>query len=265
MRITIVRGVTSITRFLPWAKKEAPHYGFPEGTRIYAIGDVHGCLELLKRLEERIMHSARDCGLNVGIIFLGDYIDRGPDSAGVIEYLSRGEFAGWPTRFLIGNHEDFLLEALNEPPLIREWLRWGGLATLASYRVALPQMSDIAERDHIIADALRSALPAHHRHFLEGLEISIRLGDYLFVHAGLRPGKALSRQSRHDMLTIREPFLSNSRSLPCRVVHGHSVAFEAQTTPFRIGVDTGAYATGRLSSALIEAGRSEILTVFAKK
>lgn len=265
VRIAVLRGVTSITKFLPWKKREEPNYSFPQGTRIYAIGDVHGCLDLLKRLEERIMLSARDCRLNMGVVFLGDYIDRGPDVAGVIEHLAHGNFAGLPTRFLLGNHEDILLAALDEPPLIREWLRWGGLATLASYRVALPQVRDPAQRDQLIVEAMRAALPAHHRDFLEGLEVSIQLGDYLFVHAGIRPGRPLARQSRSDMISIREPFLSSAKLLPCRVVHGHSVAFDVQSTPFRIGIDTGAYATGRLSSVLIETDRSEILTVSAEK
>ena len=260
-----MRGVTGITKIRSFFRREEPVYDFPENTRIYAIGDVHGCLDPLKRLEERIMQSARDCRLNMGVIFLGDYIDRGPDVAGVLEYLSKGDFAGLPTRFLMGNHEDILLEALHEPPLIREWLRWGGLATLASYRVAMPQGSDPVERDQLIAEAIDAAMPSHHRDFLERLEVSIQLGDYLFVHAGIRPDRPLHKQSRHDMLTIREAFLRSSRPLPCRVVHGHSISFEAQTTPRRIGIDTGAYATGRLSSVLIEAGRTEILGVGPEK
>lgn len=260
-----MRDVTGITKFRSFFRKEVPQFSFPEGTRIYAIGDVHGCLDLLKRLEERIIDSARDCGLNAGVIFLGDYIDRGPDVAGVIEHLSRGNFAGLPTRFLLGNHEDIFIEAMAEPPLIREWLRWGGLATLASYRVMLPKISDPVERDQIIADAISAALPSHHRAFFDRLEVSVQLGDYLFVHAGIRPGRSLERQSRHDMLSIREPFLSSSKVLPCRVVHGHSVAFDVQTTPCRIGIDTGAYATGRLSSVMIETDHIEILTVNAEK
>lgn len=256
-----MRLVTAVTRIRSLFKSEMPQFRLPDGIRIYAIGDVHGCSELLKRLEERIMLSARDCGLNMGVIFLGDYIDRGPDSAGVIEHLSGGRFAGLPAGFLLGNHEDILLEALAEPPLVREWLRWGGMATLASYGVALPNILDPVERDRAIAWAMSEALPPHHRAFLEKLEISLRVGDYLFVHAGIRPGRLLSKQSRHDMLTIREPFLSSAKPLPLRVVHGHSVAFEAQVTPYRIGIDTGAYATGRLSAILLEADRYEILSV----
>lgn len=259
-RIAAVRDVMAITKFLSRFKRREPHYRFPDGIRIYAIGDVHGCLEPLKRLEEMIMLSARDCGLNVGVIFLGDYIDRGPDVAGVVEHLSRGDFAGLPTRFLMGNHEEIFIEAMTQPGLIRDWLRWGGMATLASYRVTLPQGVDPRERDQILAESMAAALPPHHRDFLERLEVSIRLGDYLFVHAGLRPGRPLEKQSRHDMLTIREPFLSSARALPCRVVHGHSVSFEVQSTPFRIGIDTGAYATGRLSAIMIEADRTEILS-----
>lgn len=256
-----MRDVMGITRLLSRFKRSERHYSFPQGVRIYAVGDVHGCLEPLKRLEEMIMQSAHDCGLNAGVIFLGDYVDRGPNVAGVLDHLSRGNFAGLPTRFLMGNHEDIFLGAMADPALIRDWLRWGGMATLASYRVTLPQGADPRERDQILADAMAAALPPHHRDFLDRLEISIRLGDYLFVHAGIRPGRPLDRQSRHDMLSIREPFLSSSKPLPCRVVHGHSVSFEVQSTPTRIGIDTGAYATGRLSAILIEDNRTEILSV----
>lgn len=250
-----------VTRIRSLFRNETPQFSLPEGIRIYAIGDVHGCLGLLKRLEERIEHDARDCGLNAGIIFLGDYIDRGPDSKGVIEHLSGGSFAGLSAGFLMGNHEDILLEALAQPMLVREWLRWGGLATLASYGVSLPSVGDPAERDEAIAAAMSEALPPHHRSFLERLELQYRVGDYLFVHAGIRPGRPLPKQSRHDMLTIREPFLSSGKVLPARVVHGHSVAFEAQIAPCRIGIDTGAYATGRLSAVMLEGDRHEILSV----
>lgn len=255
-----MRFVTGVTKIRSLFKKEIPQFRLPQDIRVYAIGDVHGCLQLLKRLEEKIMLSARDCGVNASVIFLGDYIDRGPDSAGVIEYLSRGNFAGLPTRFLLGNHEDILLESLENPPLVREWLRWGGLATLASYGVRMPGMADAAERDQIIAESMRHALPPHHLDFFHRLEVNIQLGDYMFVHAGLRPGRPLARQSRHDMLSIREPFLSTSKALPCFVVHGHSVAFEAQIMPHRIGIDTGAYATGRLSAVMLEADRHAILS-----
>ncbi len=257
-----MRVVTAVTKFRSLFKREAPpSYRLPEGVRIYAIGDIHGCLDLLKRLEDRIEHSARDCGLNAGVIFLGDYIDRGPDSKGVIEHLSGGSFAGLPAAHLLGNHEDILLEAMAQPALVRDWLRWGGMATLASYGVALPAHLDPMERDQEIARAMSDALPPHHRSFLEGLEVKYRVGDYLFVHAGIRPGRPLDKQSRHDMLTIREPFLSSNKTMPARVVHGHSVAFEAQVTANRIGIDTGAYATGRLSAAMLESDQYEILSV----
>lgn len=256
-----MRVVTAVTKIRSFFKKEVPCYRLPDGVRLYAIGDVHGCLDPLKRLEERIHQSARDCGLNAGVIFLGDYIDRGPDSKGVIEYLSGGSFAGLQAGFLLGNHEDILLQALAQPPLVREWLRWGGMATLASYGVGLPANLDAVERDEAVASAMAAALPDHHLSFFERLEVSYQLGDYLFVHAGIRPGRSLEKQSRYDMLTIREPFLTSSKVLPVRVVHGHSVAFEAQVTPCRIGIDTGAYATGRLSAVLLEEDRHEIVSI----
>lgn len=256
-----MRVVTAVTRIRSLFRRETPHYRLPEGIRVYAIGDVHGCLDLLKRLEERIERSARDCGLNASVVFLGDYIDRGPNSKAVIEHLSGGSFAGLRAGFLLGNHEDILIEALAEPALVREWLRWGGMATLASYGVSMPGNPDPAERDHAIAAAMAEALPPHHRDFLERLELTYMVGDYMFVHAGIRPGRSLARQSRHDLLTIREPFLGSDKVLPARVVHGHSIGFEAQITPCRIGIDTGAYATGRLSAVLLEGDRHEILSV----
>lgn len=264
-RITDVPEVTGITWFRSLFTKEAPEPKFPEGIRIYAIGDVHGCLDPLKRLEERIMLSARECDLKAGVIFLGDYIDRGPDVAGVVEHLSKGDFAGLPSRYLMGNHEDVLLESFADPSLVRDWLRWGGMATLASYRVALPHGVPPVERDQIISAAMQEAMPAHHHRFLDQLELQIKLGDYLFVHAGVRPRRSLAQQSKHDMLTIREPFLRSKKPTPWRVVHGHSVEFEAQILPFRIGIDTGAYATGRLSCAVIDADGVGVLSVEAGK
>lgn len=231
----------------------------PPGMRVYAIGDVHGCLAALQRLERVIEDSAAGFQGEVMIIFLGDYIDRGPHVSGVLDHLSKGRFAGYPTRFLLGNHEDILLRAFQEPELISAWLRWGGMATLASYGVALPQGVPPIERDRILASALHDALPPAHLDFLDGLELSARVGDYLFVHAGIRPRRSLEKQSRNDMLTIREPFLSSTHSLPLRVVHGHSVSFEPSILPHRIGIDTGAFATGRLSCVMLEDARAEIL------
>lgn len=256
-----MRIVTVVTKIRSLFQKQAPQFSLPDGIRIYAIGDVHGCLDLLKRLEERIEHSSRDCGLNASVIFLGDYIDRGPNSKGVIEHLSGGTFAGLPATFLLGNHEDILLEALAKPVLVRDWLRWGGMATLASYGVQLPGNLEPAERDEEIARAMSEALPTHHSEFLERLELNCSVGDTLFVHAGIRPSRSLAKQSRHDMLTIREPFLSAGKALPVRIIHGHSVAFEAQVTPYRIGIDTGAYATGRLSAVMLEGAGHEILSI----
>jgi serine/threonine protein phosphatase 1 len=260
MRNSVVRRLLKMASPLRGAAAEPTMFSLPAETRIYAIGDVHGCLGPLERLETKIRRSADGFSGKIGIVFLGDYIDRGPDVAGVIEHLSKGEFAGFPTRYLMGNHEDILLQAFTEPGLVSAWLRWGGMATLASYRVAMPQGVPPMERDRLLASAIHQALPRHHLEFIERLELDIRLGDYYFVHAGVRPKRTLAKQSRHDLLTIREPFLSSRRPLPVRVVHGHSVSFEPQIEPYRIGVDTGAYATGNLSCVMLEGCSAQVLS-----
>lgn len=258
-RIFTMPSIFNILR--KWRPSGAPPVppAIPPGMRVYAIGDVHGCLAALQRLERVIEESAAAFPGEVAIIFLGDYIDRGPHVSAVLDRLSEGHFAGYPTRFLLGNHEDIMLRALQEPELISAWLRWGGMATLASYGVALPQGVPPIERDRLLASALYDALPPAHLDFLDRLELSATVGDYLFVHAGIRPRRPLEKQSRSDMLTIREPFLSNAHSLPLRVVHGHSVSFEPSILPHRIGIDTGAFATGRLSCVMLEDVGAEIL------
>lgn len=243
---------------LSFFKRQKPVHSLPGAGRIFAVGDVHGRLDLLLRLEEKIAAAAIP---GSGVVFLGDYIDRGPDSAGVLEYLSRGRFAGLRTRYLLGNHEDMLLHSFDAPQLVQPWLAHGGMATLANYRVGLPAKLDPVARGEAIARQMRNALPAHHLAFLQSLELSLQVGDYLFVHAGIRPGRSLEQQTRQDLLTIREPFLGTRKVLPCRVVHGHSVTFEASVEPYRVGVDTGAYATGRLSCAVIEGSTVEIMSV----
>lgn len=245
-----------------WQGRSRPEHVFriPEDMRIYAVGDVHGCLASLQKLEALIDRSSAGFRGTTKIVFLGDYVDRGPDVSGVIEHLRSGRFAGHPAFFLVGNHEDMLLRIFEEPALMPAWLRWGGMATLASYGVGLPRGVDPDERNRILSAALYDALPPTHLQFLQNLQLHISIGDYLFVHAGIRPGRSMAKQSRNDMLMIREPFLSSRRPLPVRVVHGHSVSFEPEILPCRIGVDTGAFATGNLSCVMLEEDRAEIFS-----
>ncbi|WP_323696879.1 metallophosphoesterase family protein [Thiorhodovibrio litoralis] len=219
--------------------------------RIYAIGDVHGRADLLKQLVglvagDATQHSAQHRVL----ILLGDYIDRGPQSAEVLEYLSS---AGMPLdeyHFLLGNHEQMLLGFLQDPLGHAYWLEYGGLATLGSYGVAHrgPDPDALIET----AASLAAALPAHQRAFLEQLEYSCRFGDYFFAHAGIRPGVSPEEQDPRDLIWIRDTFLQHRKAHPLMVVHGHQALEEIDVRSNRIGIDTGAYANGRLTCLVLD-------------
>jgi serine/threonine protein phosphatase 1 len=234
-------------------------HALPAGLRVYAVGDVHGRYDCLQRIEDRIArHEATLPAADTLVIFLGDYIDRGPQSREVLERLTQGQFAGHATRFVLGNHEDAMLGFLDDPTAHVDWLNFGGVATLASYGVRAAAAPDRAALE-AMREGLVEALPPTHLRLLRDLDLWIKLGDYLFVHAGIRPGLALEDQRRSDLLTIREPFLSTKASLSWRVVHGHTVLPQASIGPVRISLDTGAYATGRLSCAVIEHETAQLL------
>jgi serine/threonine protein phosphatase 1 len=232
----------------------------PDGLRVYAVGDIHGRLDCLLLMESAIRRDliARPPEGEAIVIFLGDYVDRGPDSKGVVNVLLRRRFAGLSVRFLMGNHEDAMLRFLDDPRIGASWFAYGGLATLASYGVESSRLGTKGASEEL-SIALTEKLPLEHRDFLAGLELFIELGGYLFVHAGIRPGKPLEAQRRDDLLGIREPFLS-AKDLPWRVVHGHTVVDRPVLGPSRVALDTGAYATGTLTCAVIEGAEIEILS-----
>lgn len=220
----------------------------PLGERVYAIGDVHGCLDRLRALHRAVAADivARPVA-SVKLVHLGDYIDRGPDSAGVL-----GLLAGQPPPpgvgavvNLLGNHEAMMLAALTErsPRVVRHWLVNGGEATLRS--LGLDETADPA--------TWARCLPASWLEFLRGLSLTHRVGGYLFAHAGVRPGVAIAAQTREDLLWIREPFLSAAAPFGAVVVHGHTPAPAPVVRPNRIGIDTGAVMGGRLTCAVLEA------------
>lgn len=223
----------------------------PAGHRIYAIGDVHGCSDLLARLLLRVdAHLAAhpiDRPLHV---FLGDYIDRGPDSRNVINQLIERAF-NHDAVFLKGNHEAWLLEFLEDPRLLESWGEYGGLQTLRSYGLR-PSTNRTLSDNKALASELNAALPDSHRRFLNQLKPSFICGEYFFVHAGVRPKIALSRQKERDMLWIRDEFLSHDKDFGKIIVHGHTPVLEPDVRPNRINIDTGAYATGRLTCAIFE-------------
>jgi len=192
-------------------------------------------------------------------VFLGDYIDRGRGSMRVIERLATGE---WPTSIiaLAGNHEDFLLAFLNDAGFLAFWRSQGGLETLHSYGVDVgPAMAgrDFGE----VQAAFTARFPKQHRDFLETLKISTVIGDYFFCHAGVRPGLDLECQGREDLLSIREPFLSSAAEHGKVVVHGHTPGIAPEIRSNRIGIDTAAYATGRLTCLILEKDEQRFLPV----
>lgn len=224
----------------------------PDNTRVYAVGDIHGERELLDALYEMIEQDAKSIlatGGTVVVVHLGDYIDRGSDSRGVVDRLMT-PLNGCERRFLLGNHEMALLRFLAAPETGVEWLRYGGAETLASYGVA-PSLGDEA-RMRRLAAALRERMPQGHRAFFEKLEPYVVIGDYAFVHAGIMPGAPLERQNLGDLLWMREPFLSSSAWHGRVIVHGHTITDAPEDHFNRIGVDTGAYASGVLTCVALE-------------
>ncbi len=225
----------------------------PPGERIYAIGDIHGRLDLLERLLAGIERDmAKAGGKTCHLVFLGDYVDRGPDSAGVIECLITLPRRFPHVRFLTGNHEEAMLNFMDNPIKEMAWLDFGGTETLESYRVLPPMPRTSPEAIRTAGARLSAILPASHWSFLRDLEVSVTLGDYFFVHAGIKPGVPLSEQKRGDLLWIREEFISSDWSCGKVVVHGHTPSEEPSIGDARIGIDTGAYATGRLTAVVLE-------------
>ena len=230
----------------------------PDGKRVYCVGDIHGRDDLLREVAEWVEADLKSRSLDQAVtVFLGDYIDRGADSKRVLERLATGE---WPTSIiaLVGNHEEFLLAFLDDAEILDFWRGQGGLETLHSYGVDVgPAMAGRDFKE--VQEKFTAHLPKNHRSFLEGLNVSVVFGDYFFCHAGVRPGVALDRQDRDDLLNIREPFLSSEAEHGKLVVHGHTPTMAPEIRPNRIGIDTAAYATGRLTCLILEKDEQHFL------
>jgi len=223
----------------------------PEGLRIYAIGDIHGRADLLESLLRQI---DEDCRLRPSrrpiVVFIGDYIDRGPASREVLDLLLGYEQTK-ETIFLRGNHETFVHRFLSEPAVLDEWRLCGGLETLVSYGLKPSINPGVAEQRQL-AKALAKSIPKPHLEFLDSLKLSFSCGDFLFVHAGIRPGVPIRKQREEDLLWIREEFLSCDQRFEKFVVHGHTPVRTPDVRSNRINIDTGAFATGRLTCIMIE-------------
>ena len=230
----------------------------PDGIRLYAIGDIHGRADLLDRVFTRIDADLAKAPPQSSIqIFLGDYVDRGPASRQVLDLLIARQTVHRCV-FLKGNHETYMIDFGANPSILDDWQRLGGFETLLSYGMTPPSIADPAAQIQLAAD-FQHALPESHRQFLDSLKLSFTCGDYFFVHAGIRPGIPLEKQHENDLLWIRRDFLLCEDDFGKIIVHGHSRMQAPDIRPNRINIDTGAYATGRLTCLILEGDRIDFL------
>jgi serine/threonine protein phosphatase 1 len=233
----------------------------PTGLRIYAVGDIHGRLDLLEELLSRIdADIARRPTARPLYVFLGDYIDRGAFSRETIDRLIQLGKAR-ECIFLRGNHERIALKCLSDRNLFDQWMRLGGLDTLLSYGIAPAQLASGKPIVELQA-AFHGAVPLAHFGFFRDLQSSFTCGDFFFVHAGVRPGVELSRQVENDLLWIREEFLLSTEDFGKVIIHGHTPTSGIEVEPNRINIDTGAFATGRLSCLVIEGTSLAVIDTF---
>ena len=236
--------------FLP-ASKPAPRAArVPPGQRVYAVGDIHGRIDLFAPLAEALdADDAARAPAETTFILLGDLVDRGPDSAGVVA-LARAWQQRRDVRILAGNHEEMFLLGFTNLDVLRHFLRHGGRETLLSYGLDRARYNAASIEE--VQAMMEAAVPEADRAFIAGFEDKIAIGDYLFVHAGIDPAVPIEEQKTSDLRWIREPFLSHEEPHGPVVVHGHTIAGDPVETGNRIGIDTGAYASGRLTALVLE-------------
>jgi serine/threonine protein phosphatase 1 len=261
-------GVVVVFRRLFGLKRRRKALPSTDGRLVYAIGDVHGRLDLLGPLLHDVAKDAvatRPAERPL-LVLLGDYVDRGPESRGVIDLILQMQAdATFEVAALKGNHEEALLQFLDNPSFAATWLEHGGAATLVSYGV--PPLSRRGDADGWIKvrDAFAAALPPQHLRFYRSLELVRVVGDYAFVHAGVRPGVALEDQSERDLLWIRYEFLNARGPFGKVIVHGHTPTEEPQLLKHRLGVDTGAYATGVLTAVRLYGEEQRLMQARARR
>lgn len=218
---------------------------------VYAIGDVHGCLDLLLGLEGKIFKDASESENNL-LIYMGDYIDRGPDSYGVIEHLMSQPPTGFRRICLKGNHEDLMLRFVGNPASAQSWLKFGGRQTLLSYGAQYENISSLDPKSRKTRFLLERILPEEHLEFLGSLPHVVELKRFFLAHAGVNPTKSLSSQSVRDILWGRTEFLQTPQAYEKDIVHGHYVVEHAAQTVGKVSIDTGAYASGKLTAAKLD-------------
>lgn len=230
----------------------------PAGERVYAVGDIHGRADLLADLLAQIRADAEGYEGRITFVGMGDYIDRGPQSMQVTDLLLTALPDHWHTVFLRGNHEQALLDFL-EDPRRSEWLAWGGLEALASYDIQPFGARGVRDTDALAAELRHVLHEKNHSAFYNGTVLRHVCGGYAFVHAGVRPRVALDNQLPSDLLFIREDFMGRPHGLPYRVVFGHTILPDVLVTDDRIGLDTGAFQSGVLSAVVLEADDVRLL------
>ena len=235
----------------------------PEGTLVYAVGDVHGRADLLEKMHAAILKDSLDVPAERKVVvYLGDYVDRGPHSKKVVDILLDKPLKGFERVHLMGNHEAFLIEFLNDLEAGPGWFFNGGLTTLSSYGVKIGKHDELSyEVLQRVQEELVAKMPKAHLDFYKTLDFSRTEGDFFFVHAGIRPGVPLDNQTDEDMLWIREEFLGCEDDFGKVIVHGHTITWEPEVKQNRIGIDTGAFASGVLTALVLEGREQDFLTV----
>ena len=239
------------------SKPSSPRASVPNGERVYAIGDVHGRRDLFEALIDAVERDDAEAGsARTTVVLLGDLVDRGPDSAGVVELAML-----WRSRrkveLLIGNHEEMFLTAFEKPEALRHFLKHGGRETMLSYGLSSKQLATLELGE--IFERLPKLVPQATRDYIAGFETMICAGDYAFVHAGIDPERPLGEQKRSDQLWIRERFLSHEGPLEKVVVHGHTIFGHVMDCGNRIGIDTGAFRSGVLTALVLEGDQRRII------
>ena len=241
---------------------DRPTHTLPEGERVYAVGDIHGRADLFRALIDAVDLDDQTRGrARTTIILLGDLVDRGPDSAQVIQ-LAREWQNRRDVRILAGNHEEMFLLSFDKVEVLRSFLRWGGKETLLSY--GYDEDALLQDEYERVQEQMAELVPQADREFVASFEDQIRMGDYLFVHAGVDPFAPLDEQKRNDLLWIREPFLSHKGKLEALIVHGHTISDGPEELGHRIGIDTGAYQSGQLTALMLEGTEKHYLVTAEK-
>lgn len=244
--------------FAPAELETAPRAAVPPGERVYAVGDIHGRLDLFAELIAAIdADDARRGPADTTVVLLGDLIDRGPDSAGVIA-AARAWGERRKVRVLHGNHEEMFLASFEDADVLRHFLRYGGKETVLSYPIDRNGYRELSLEE--LQQRMRAAVPQEDLDYLRATEDAIVIGDYLFVHAGIRPGVPLAEQKTRDLRWIRERFIAHEGHHDHVVVHGHTITAEVEEMPNRIGIDTGAFMSGRLTALGLEGSQRWYLT-----